>query len=91
MNTIHSHFVNDLKEAEKYTVIEIGAAGCEDTRVLVSHLLESGKPFDYCVFEPDPRNIVSILQAKVLPLVKLTQAAVGDFNGSDVPPSQHLF
>ncbi len=79
---IMRRFAEIVSAAETLTVLEFGACDGRDTRELATVLGDSGKPFRFFAFEPDPRRRKEFEQQTQGLQVELVQAAIGSEVGS---------
>lgn len=82
MNDIWTYYPGIIAASPSPVVLEIGAARGEDTVKLMAPVLESGKPYRYLAFEPEPNNIPFLRALPVAAQIDIIQAAVGDHSGS---------
>lgn len=80
MKTIFDWYAEIIAAAPHPVVLEIGAADGLDTARLLQVILDSGKPYHYIAFEPEPRNIPKMLSLPCASKFEFVEAAVGNVN-----------
>lgn len=78
MKDIRTYYQEAIESSPNPIVLEIGMGQGEDTGWLFQVLVDSGKPYRYIGFEPEPKNLAAISRLPIAKDIYVVAAAVGD-------------